>query len=99
MKGLEDVPTFKESGYDVEVANWRGFLGSVGMPEANYKEWVERFTKLSESKEWQAVLAKQGWDGYFLAGDAFGAFIQSESTRINKKIERASCRERVGQYG
>src|SRR5690606_29381593 len=29
MKGLDDVPTFKESGYDVEVANWRGILGSV----------------------------------------------------------------------
>src|SRR5690606_5481314 len=35
MKGLDDVPTFKEAGYDVEVANWRGFLGSVDMPEDN----------------------------------------------------------------
>jgi len=89
MKGLDDVPTFKEAGYDVEIANWRGILGSVDMPEANHKEWVERFTKLSESKEWQAVLDTQGWDAYFLPGDQFGAFMENESVRINKILKDA----------
>lgn len=89
LKSLPDVPTFKEAGYDVEIANWRGILGSVDMPEANYKEWVERFTKLSESKEWQAVLEKQAWDAYFLPGEQFAAFIQSESSRINKILKDA----------
>lgn len=89
LQSLKDVPTFKEAGYDVEIANWRGILGSVDMPEANYKEWVERFTKLSESEPWQAVLKKQGWDPYFLSGEAFGTFIQSESDRINKVLKDA----------
>ncbi|NGM86940.1 tripartite tricarboxylate transporter substrate binding protein [Parapusillimonas sp. SGNA-6] len=89
VKGLDNIPTFKEAGYDVEIANWRGILGSVDMPEANYKEWVERFTKLNDSKPWQAVLQKQGWDSYFLAGDAFGQFIQSESGRINQILKDA----------
>jgi putative tricarboxylic transport membrane protein len=89
MKGLEDVPTFKEAGYDVEIANWRGILGSVDMPEANHKEWVERFTKLNESEAWKAVLQKQGWDAYFLPGDAFGTFIQNESSRINTILKDA----------
>lgn len=89
MKGLDDVPTFKEAGYDVEIANWRGILGSVDMPEENRKEWVDRFTKLSESDAWKAVLGKQGWDPYFLAGDEFGAFIKSESDRINKILHDA----------
>ena len=89
MKGLEDVPTFKESGYDVEVANWRGILGAIDMPEANYKEWVDRFSKLSESDAWQEVLNRQGWDGYFLAGEEFGSYISSESTRINQVLKDA----------
>lgn len=89
MKGLEDVPTFKESGYDVEIANWRGILGSVDMPEANHKEWVERFTKLNESDAWKAVLQKQGWDPYFMPGTEFATFIQSESTRINQILKDA----------
>ncbi|WP_353174727.1 Bug family tripartite tricarboxylate transporter substrate binding protein [Paracandidimonas soli] len=89
LKALADVPTFKESGFDVEIANWRGILGSVDMPEANRQEWIERFTKLSESDAWKAVLEKQGWDPYFLAGDAFGEFIQSESGRINQILKDA----------
>lgn len=89
MKGLEEVPTFKEAGYDVEIANWRGILGSIDMPEANRQEWVERFTKLSESEVWHAVLEKQGWDPYFLAGDAFGEFMESESKRINQILKDA----------
>lgn len=89
VKSMEDIPTFKEAGYDVEVANWRGILGSVDMPDANHKEWVERFAKLNESEAWQAVLKKQGWDAYFLPGDKFGEFIQNESTRINRILKDA----------
>jgi putative tricarboxylic transport membrane protein len=89
MKGLDDVPTFKEAGYDVEIANWRGILGSVDMPEANHKEWVERFTKLNDSDAWKAVLEKQGWDAYFMPGEEFGQFIQSESDRINTILKDA----------
>ena len=89
IKDMPEVPTFKEAGYDVEIANWRGILGSVDMPDANHKEWVERFTKLNDSPEWKAVLEKQGWDAYFLPGDEFAQFIQSESERINGVIKDA----------
>src|SRR5690606_27785847 len=89
LKNLPDVPTFKEAGYDVEIANWRGILGSVDMPEDNRQVWVDRFSKLNESDAWQAVLETQGWDAFFLPGDEFGAFIQSESERINKVLKDA----------
>lgn len=83
MKGAPEIPTFKEAGFDVEIANWRGVLGSIDMPEDNHREWVERFTKLSESKEWHAVMERLGWEPYFLPGEAFGEFIKAESERIN----------------
>ena len=88
MKGL-DVPTFKEQGFDVEIANWRGILGAPKMPEDNYKLWVERFTKLNDSPAWDKVLADKGWEKYFLAGDEFGAFIKSENERIGKILKEA----------
>lgn len=88
MAGL-DVPTFKEAGYNVEIANWRGILGSVDMPDANYKEWVERFTKLNDSAEWKQVLETQGWDQFFLAGPEFGTFMKDESVRINTILKDA----------
>lgn len=89
MKGMEDIPTFKEAGFDVEIANWRGVLGAIDMPEDNRSEWVERFTKLNDSPEWQAVMERLGWEPYFLAGDEFGEFIQAESERINGILKDA----------
>src|SRR5690606_22865834 len=37
VANLGDVPTFKEAGFDVEIGNWRGFLGAPQMPEDNYQ--------------------------------------------------------------
>lgn len=88
MKGL-DAPTFKEAGFDVELANWRGILGSVDMPEDNYKVWVDRFTKLNDSDAWKQTMSTQGWDSFFMAGPQFGDFIKSESERINKILKDA----------
>lgn len=82
MEGI-DIPTFKEQGYDIELANWRGFLGSPNMPEENYQEWIARFKQLNESQEWKDVMKTQGWEPFFLTGDDFGKFIEAESVRIN----------------
>lgn len=76
---LPDLPTFAEAGFPVEIANWRGILAAPGAPEENRALWVERFTELSKSDAWKAVLEKQGWEDYFLAGDAFGEFIAQET--------------------
>jgi putative tricarboxylic transport membrane protein len=86
---LPDVPTFHEAGYDVEIANWRGILAAPGAPDDNYAEWVDRFTQLSQSDAWKAVLEAQGWDDYFLAGDEFGTFIAEETERQGQILQDA----------
>jgi putative tricarboxylic transport membrane protein len=86
---LPDVPTFAEGGYDVELANWRGFLAAPGAPDDNYQTWVENFSKLHDSDAWKAVLETQGWDDYFMAGDDFGAFIAEETERQGKILRDA----------
>lgn len=82
MEGL-DVPTFKEQGFDIELANWRGFLGAPNMPEENYREWIARFEQLNDSAEWKETMKTQGWEPFFLTGEEFGEFIQAENERIN----------------
>ncbi|WP_011581834.1 MULTISPECIES: Bug family tripartite tricarboxylate transporter substrate binding protein [Chelativorans] len=84
-----DVPTFKEAGYDVDIANWRGFLGAPGMPEDNYQTWVDRFTQMNGSEPWQKVLETQGWDQFFLSGEEFGTFIKEENERIGAILKEA----------
>lgn len=88
-----DVPTFKEAGFDVEIANWRGILGAPDMPAENAAEWVARFDQLAESAEWKAVLETQGWDAYYLSGPAFGDFIAAENGRIGDILKGAGLAE------
>lgn len=78
-ESLPDVPTFGEQGYDVELANWRGILAAPGAPDDNYNMWVENFEKLAQSDAWKQVLATQGWDDFYLGGEAFGEFIAAET--------------------
>jgi putative tricarboxylic transport membrane protein len=84
-----DAPTFKEAGFDVQIGNWRGFLGAPKMPDDNYKMWVENFKKLNDSDAWHQVLAKQGWQQNYLGGDEFGTYIGTETDRIGKVLKDA----------
>jgi putative tricarboxylic transport membrane protein len=57
MKG---VPTYKEQGYNVETANWRGiFMGKDASP-ASKKYWGEKMGQLAATPEWKEDLKKQG---------------------------------------
>lgn len=88
-ESLPEVPTFTEAGYNVELANWRGILAAPGAPDENYQQWVANFEALHESEAWQNVLEIQGWDDYFLAGDAFGEFIAQETERQGQILRDA----------
>jgi putative tricarboxylic transport membrane protein len=77
-----DVPTLKESGVDIVMGNWRGILGSNGMSAEAAKTWVERFEKMSKTKEWSDELQKQGLENAFLGGEAFAKFLAAEQARI-----------------
>ena len=36
-----DIPTLKEQGIDVELANWRGIFGAPGITDAQRKELID----------------------------------------------------------
>src|SRR6185312_16309423 len=49
-----DLVTYKEQGFDVEVANWRGVFGPKDMSDDAKAFWEEKLKALSESDEWNA---------------------------------------------
>jgi putative tricarboxylic transport membrane protein len=77
-----NIPTIKEQGYDVVLANWRGIVGAPGITKAQRDELIKAVETTVKSKGWQETLKKQEWDDYFLAGDAYTAFIDSEMKRL-----------------
>jgi putative tricarboxylic transport membrane protein len=79
---VPDVPTITEAGFDVVVSNWRGLMSHPGLAGEAQTDLLDLVTKAHDSPEWKDVLTKQGWDDTFLTGDAYGAFLADEQTRV-----------------
>lgn len=84
-----DAPSLTEAGLPVVVGNWRGIMGAPGMSDAGKAMWLDRFTKMHEGPAWKEILAKQGWEDAFLAGDEFSAFLEAEKTRIGEILKES----------
>ncbi|MEO5692449.1 MAG: tripartite tricarboxylate transporter substrate-binding protein [Usitatibacter sp.] len=81
-KGIDGIPSLKEQGVNVELANWRGIFGAPGITKAQRDELVKVVEKAVKSKEWQEALKRQEWDDFYLPGDAYGVYITAENKRI-----------------
>ncbi|HEY8605692.1 MAG TPA: tripartite tricarboxylate transporter substrate binding protein [Noviherbaspirillum sp.] len=81
-----DVPTLKEQGVDVELANWRGVFGGPGLNDAQKKELTAAVEAAVKSKSWQDLLQKNGWSDVYLAGDAFKNYLDNEIASTEKII-------------
>ena len=66
-----DAPTFKESGVDVSIQNWRMVAAAPGITEEQKAAIIADFDKLNASEAWTKTLADKGWANTYLAGDAF----------------------------
>jgi putative tricarboxylic transport membrane protein len=62
---FKDIPTFKEQGFDVTHANWRLVAGPPGMSPEAAAFYKNALTKMNDSPEWKAELAKYEWANTF----------------------------------
>ena len=81
-KGMDGVKSLKEQGIDVELANWRGIFAAPGITKQQRDELVAVVEKAVKSPSWQESLKKQGWEDYYLPGDAYGAYVDQENKRL-----------------
>jgi len=84
-----DAPTLKESGFDVEVLNWRMVAAAPGLDDAAKAQVAADIEKMVKSAGWQKVLADKGWADTYLAGAEFEAQLAKEietTTAILKDI-------------
>lgn len=77
-----DVPTFKEQGIDLVIANWRSVMAPPGITPEQRQALVELIEKMVKSDAWKELLKQKGWDDAFLGGDAFAAFLKQEQSRV-----------------
>ncbi|APV51750.1 C4-dicarboxylate ABC transporter substrate-binding protein [Betaproteobacteria bacterium GR16-43] len=81
-KALDGIPSLKEQGVDVELANWRGIWGAPGITKAQRDELIAAVEKGVKSPAWKESLKKNEWEDFYQPGDAFGKFIDDENKRI-----------------
>jgi putative tricarboxylic transport membrane protein len=92
LAGL-DAPTLRESGLDLELANWRGVFAPPGTSDEHRKALIAFFEKLTTTRTWKHEVEKRDWTSIPLSGDAFAKYVETESARIEvilKEIGLAS---------
>jgi putative tricarboxylic transport membrane protein len=77
-----DAPTLRESGLDVELANWRAVVAPPGISDSDEAALEKMFTEMTKSSQWRDVLQRRGWQDAFLAGEEFERFFDEEQARV-----------------
>ena len=92
---MKVIPTYKEQGYDVVTANWRGIFIGKDAPEAAKKYWGEKIAELAKTQEWKDELKKQGVVDIYKDSKAFTEHIKAEEktyTEIYKALGMATAK-------
>jgi len=87
VKGI-DLPTLKEQGINVDIANWRGVYGAPGISAAQRKKLADEVVKATKTKAWGEVLEKNSWTPLVLTGPELDAFVDEEHARLRALMSK-----------
>lgn len=76
---LPDVPTFKESGYDLVLSVWRGIAAPKGLPQEVKDEWVAAVQQIVDDGSYEETASNLGTKLSPLFGDKLEAFIDESA--------------------
>ena len=82
-----DIPTLKEQGVDVDLANWRAIVAAPGIDDGQKKALLDVVDAAVRSEGWKKVLADKKWTDLYLAGDAFAKLIETENARVTEVLK------------
>ncbi len=91
---LPDVPTFKESGIDLEVYHWWGLLAPKGTPEDVIVTLRDTVATVLADPSVKQRFDQLGVSPAELSPDAFQAFLTTESDRWGRIVEAADIEVR-----
>lgn len=83
-----DIPTIKEQGVDVELANWRAVVAPPGIDDTQRKELLTAVEAMVQSDGWKKTLTDKKWLDLYLAGDDFAKFLAEENTRVTATLKQ-----------
>jgi putative tricarboxylic transport membrane protein len=88
-----DVPTLRDQGVAVELANWRSVFAAPGINDAQKKELLAAIDNTVKSTAWKETLARMEWTDLYLPGDDFGKYVDSENKRIGDILAKLNLKK------
>ncbi|WP_456550192.1 Bug family tripartite tricarboxylate transporter substrate binding protein [Blastococcus sp. SYSU D00813] len=85
---VPEVPTLVESGFEVEVSNWRGLMARPGMSDQAREDLIQLVVDAHDTDEWADALENNGWDDQLLTGDDYGEFLAAEEERVRGVLQQ-----------
>ncbi|MGM8930495.1 Bug family tripartite tricarboxylate transporter substrate binding protein [Salinicola halophyticus] len=79
---MQDVPTFKEQGYDIEMASTRGYVLPKGTPKAIVEQYNEAFAKMFDDSEFLKDMSREAVPAAYLDADAWKALVQQQHQAV-----------------
>lgn len=73
-----DAPTLMESGYDVDVQNWRMVAAAPGLTPEQKAAVAADIDAMAKSAGWKSALETKGWADTYLPGAEFDAQLAKE---------------------
>lgn len=77
--GSVDAPTFKESGVDVTLSNWRGLVAPKSISPQQREQIVAFIEKVHGTEGWRKEIVTNGWQDAFQTGEDFDEFLKQEN--------------------
>jgi putative tricarboxylic transport membrane protein len=83
-----DIPTLKEQGVNVDLANWRAVVAPPGIDDGQKTALLQAVDTAVKSDGWKKVLTDKQWMDLYLAGDEFASFLKQENERVTATLKQ-----------
>jgi tripartite-type tricarboxylate transporter receptor subunit TctC len=88
------VPTVRETGYDVVSPGPIGLIGPKGMPMPIVQKLHDAFKKSLDDPEFLAVMKNFDMNTLYLNSEEYGKFVRQDSARINKLVQKLGLQKK-----
>jgi putative tricarboxylic transport membrane protein len=79
---LSVVPTWREQGFNIVVANWRPVLGPKGLSPAQISFWEDIFVKVTRTDEWKAEVEGGGGVLHYMNSRDLKKYLEAQNTEF-----------------
>ena len=76
------VPTWRELGYDIVVANWRPIMAPRGLTVEQIAYWEHVIQRFTQTAEWKDELAVSGGVAHYMGSRELAGFLAAQNVEF-----------------